>query len=284
MVPERSELQLPVPAGCLPYPGPARFAGLRGRTCLPLGGSGSDRPVLPDRLGAGRLGRPARSPWPDPFPPSASLARRAPKSSGSRSCSRTSAVPGLSDSPRSFIGASFLSDLRRGPRRCGVERGASRLPREVLACVPGVCDPAGSRQVLRWRPARRGLPSTVNASAPRMRQFRDSIPSPHVPLSTLRPRPHERVRMTRGRCGSLHLHRMELSSTTPHRLCRRTTELTPNESAQPLKGLRHLHFSHPQCRRRYEDYKPSRCRAHKSAAGAHHVARACRAAHQLLVG
>jgi hypothetical protein len=41
-------------------------------------------------------------------------------------------------------------------------------------------------------------------------------------LSTLRPCPYEHARMTRGQCGSLRLHRMELSSTAPHRLCRRT--------------------------------------------------------------
>ena len=43
--------------------------------------------------------------------------------------------------------------------------------------------------------------------------FRGCIPGLHVPLSTLRGRP----RMTRGRCGSLLLHRMTLSFTTPRR-------------------------------------------------------------------
>ena len=47
--------------------------------------------------------------------------------------------------------------------------------------------------------------------------FRGSIPGPHVPLSTLRRHPLERLRMTRGRCGSLRLHRMTLSFTTPRR-------------------------------------------------------------------
>jgi len=37
-----------------------------------------------------------------------------------------------------------------------------------------------------------------------------------VPLSALRPRPHEQPCMTRGRGGSLHLPRIDLSSTTPH--------------------------------------------------------------------
>ena len=52
--------------------------------------------------------------------------------------------------------------------------------------------------------------------------FRGSIPSLHVPLSTLRPRPCERRRMTRGRCGWLTLQRTTLSFTTPCRFDRRT--------------------------------------------------------------
>jgi hypothetical protein len=47
--------------------------------------------------------------------------------------------------------------------------------------------------------------------------FPGSIPGPPFPLSTLRPCPYEHVRMTRGQCGWLCLHRMELSPTT---LCR----------------------------------------------------------------
>src|SRR5690606_27036541 len=56
--------------------------------------------------------------------------------------------------------------------------------------------------------------------------FRGSVPGPHVPLSTLRRRPCEWLRMTRGRCGSLLLHRMTLSFTTPCRFDRRTGETT----------------------------------------------------------
>src|ERR1035441_8952310 len=43
------------------------------------------------------------------------------------------------------------------------------------------------------------------------------IPGPYLPLSTLRSRPHERLRMTRSQCGSLNLHCMKLSFTTPRR-------------------------------------------------------------------
>jgi len=52
--------------------------------------------------------------------------------------------------------------------------------------------------------------------------FRGSILCPHVPLSTLRRRPHGRQRMTRGRCDRLNLQRTELSSATICRFSRRT--------------------------------------------------------------
>src|SRR6266566_7824774 len=48
----------------------------------------------------------------------------------------------------------------------------------------------------------------------RLEGFRGSTPSLCVPLSTLRPQPHDRRRMTRGRGGLLGLPRMALSSTT----------------------------------------------------------------------
>ena len=53
------------------------------------------------------------------------------------------------------------------------------------------------------------------------KQFQGSILGLHVPLLTLQPRHCCRRRITRGRCGSLHLHRMALSSTTPYRSSRR---------------------------------------------------------------
>jgi Protein of unknown function (DUF1524) len=39
----------------------------------------------------------------------------------------------------------------------------------------------------------------------------------HAPLSTLRRGPHGQPRMTRGRCGSLLLHRKGLAPSTPYR-------------------------------------------------------------------
>src|SRR5258708_40204285 len=44
----------------------------------------------------------------------------------------------------------------------------------------------------------------------------------HVPLSTLRRRACARLRMTRGRCGSLYHIRMTFAFTTPRRFNRRT--------------------------------------------------------------
>jgi hypothetical protein len=48
--------------------------------------------------------------------------------------------------------------------------------------------------------------------------------SAYSPLSTLRRRPRERLRMTRGRYGSLTLYSMSFSFTTPRRSSRRTGE------------------------------------------------------------
>jgi hypothetical protein len=67
----------------------------------------------------------------------------------------------------------------------------------------------------RLSPQRRhpGVPAACAAG----HVFHGSLPNLYVPLSTLRRRPRERLRMTRGRCGSLFLQRMKLSFTTPFR-------------------------------------------------------------------
>jgi len=51
------------------------------------------------------------------------------------------------------------------------------------------------------------LPQTQRRRRPGLSNFRGSIPSLCVPLSTLRRAPRGAPRMTRGRCGSLRLHR-----------------------------------------------------------------------------
>src|SRR3954451_19717124 len=60
---------------------------------------------------------------------------------------------------------------------------------------------------------------------PGLHCFRRSIPGLHAPLSTLRVRPHGRTRMTRGRCGSLRLHRNGLA---PSISCRSPGAPRPN--------------------------------------------------------
>jgi hypothetical protein len=65
------------------------------------------------------------------------------------------------------------------------------------------------------RPRHPGLPAPFGTGL----QFRSSIPGLPFPLSTLRPRPRERARMTRGRRGWLSLQRMTLSFTTSRRFC-----------------------------------------------------------------
>ena len=96
--------------------------------------------------------------------------------------------------------------------------GISRFPCKVFPCVPEVFDRAGNKRLSHYRCVRYCLPLRPTTSAPwTLIGFRGSIPSPHVPLSTLRSGPCGPQRMTQGRCGSLHLHRMTLSFTTPHR-------------------------------------------------------------------
>ena len=87
------------------------------------------------------------------------------------------------------------------------------------ACC-GVSDRAGSRCLSRLRCIRFRLPLCWDVVGSlycplRHKLFRGSIPSPRVPLSTLRLGLCRPWRMTRGRCGSLSLHRMTLSFTTP---------------------------------------------------------------------
>jgi len=56
--------------------------------------------------------------------------------------------------------------VRPAASRAAGGRGTSRFPCEVLPCVLGVSDRAGSSRVSRWRRARCGLPPVSTASAP----------------------------------------------------------------------------------------------------------------------
>ena len=69
----------------------------------------------------------------------------------------------------------------------------------------------------RWRAPPCCLPLHRKRRHPELVLLRGSILGPSSPLSTLRPRPRGLTRMTRGRCGSLCLHRKGLA---PSPFCR----------------------------------------------------------------
>ena len=108
--------------------------------------------------------------------------------------------------------------LRPGPHPLPPgNHGTSRFSHGMFPDVLGVLDRAGSARDSRSRPVRYGLPQRRGRRHPGVVVFRGSIPSPPVPLSTLRLTPCGLLRMTRGRCGSLLLHRMTLSFTASRR-------------------------------------------------------------------
>jgi hypothetical protein len=117
-------------------------------------------------------------------------------------------------------------DFPMRPRAATVplEPGTSRFPREVLPSVHGVSDRAGLRHTSRYRSAGWGLPHLLTASASRSNCLTRLNTRPARPMSTLRRRPCERLRMTRGRCGSRFHLRMTFSFTAPCRFSRRTGE------------------------------------------------------------
>jgi hypothetical protein len=86
--------------------------------------------------------------------------------------------------------------------------------------------------------------------------FRGSIARPAHPLSTLRPYPYGYTRMTRGRCGSLLLHRMELSSITPYRFSRCTPNILYPNPFSILKtfSVTYYHNGHQSGSRNYQQY------------------------------
>ncbi len=78
-------------------------------------------------------------------------------------------------------------------------------------------DHAGSSDRSRYRSRSCCLPPVGQCRHPDRKAFRGSMAGPHVPLSTLRRLPRGTLRMTRGRCDSLHLHRGGLSPPAPCR-------------------------------------------------------------------
>jgi hypothetical protein len=83
--------------------------------------------------------------------------------------------------------------------------------------MSGVFDLAGPVSARDSAPTSVAFPPNKQCRHPVFQIFRGSIPSLHVPLSTLRDQPLDWPCMTRGRCGSLCLHRTALSSAPPRR-------------------------------------------------------------------
>ena len=78
--------------------------------------------------------------------------------------------------------------------------------------MSGVLDLAGPVGARGSAPTSVAFPPNRQRRHPDFQAFRGSIPRLHVPLSTLRVQPYDWPRMTRGRCGSLGLHRTALAS------------------------------------------------------------------------
>ena len=159
------------------------------------------------------------SPWPAPFPPPL---RRLLVGLCSRDFFGTT---GLSDFPWSFIiwRASLDFPMRpvTGPQRSQATMGS---PGSRARCFRACAGSSTARVRRASRDA--DTPGVAFRVVPRRRhpEFRTNFaaqyPARTYPCQRFAS-PRGRRRMTRGRCGSLHLHRMTLSFTTPHRFCRR---------------------------------------------------------------
>jgi hypothetical protein len=116
-----------------------------------------------------------------------------------------------------------ISGLRPEPCRCGLAKARQAIQGPPGFRVDGVPACMGSRtargqRAPRHNGARRvAFRFSLQRRRPGHSTLRGSIPSPPFPLSTLRRRPHERRRMTRGRCGRLPLQRTTLSFASIHR-------------------------------------------------------------------
>ena len=151
------------------------------------------------------------SPWPPPFAPPTPVPVARGRSPASQLLWR-----GLTSRPRaSQASAHHLPDA--GQALLGLAGGEiSRFPRKELTHMLGSTTAPGRQALALARPP--VLPSTQRTvSASRGCCFRGSIPSLCAPLSTLHQNPRGFQRMTRGQCGSLHLHWRRLALFTPCR-------------------------------------------------------------------
>src|SRR3954469_13673286 len=113
-----------------------------------------------------------------------------------------------SDFSAPFIIGDDLRSSRCGPGD-GPRGGDGDLPVPLPETSVHASDDAGWSSHERTRSCCLLLPRRHRH--PGLHCFRRSIPGLHAPLSTLHPGPHGPRRMTRGRCGSLRLHRNGLS-------------------------------------------------------------------------
>ena len=145
------------------------------------------------------------SPWSRPLAPLAPR-RRAPL--------RSQASLLLWASPTSLVRSSSASasrPSRRGP--CKTPQGRPRdipVPEQEASAHARVYDDAGPTYVSRSRHRPYRLLQDGKHRRPEV-GFRRSMAGLRYPLSTLRFAPRGSPRMTRGRCGSLHLHRRGLT-------------------------------------------------------------------------
>ena len=135
-----------------------------------------------------------------------------------------SARMGVSDFSSAWAAGLWLEAFPTPPVPCG--SGADEISQLLCRKLPDmrrVSDRAGSTQVLRLSSCVI-LPSASDngVGIPDDPDFAAQYLAYRFPLSTLRLRPHERTRMTRGRSDSLFLLRVELSSTISCQLCWRT--------------------------------------------------------------
>ena len=94
----------------------------------------------------------------------------------------------------------------------------SRFPSKVFPDVHGVCDRAGSDGISRSAiPPVLPSASPYSVGTPEQGSLRPKTRPVRTPSNALERRSYERLRMTRGQCGSLVLHCMTLSFTTPRR-------------------------------------------------------------------
>ena len=128
---------------------------------------------------------PAGSPWPAPFPPS-------PPTATSPGIVRE-LLQVLWGCPTSLVRSSSATSLDfpmrpRAPSPTGQTRDLPVPAQGVSVRAQGL-GPRGAQVALANARPPCCLPLPTTPSAPRSDGFRGSIPGPHVPLSTLRPRP-----------------------------------------------------------------------------------------------